>query len=154
MLAFRSRLVLVLLCLLVSPPLRAEQAGCGSVVIPTGVGLGPPAGVNSLNPLLTSSSYAHEVIDQFLRPLVWIDRHGEPDFSRSVAASVATPDDGSTFVITLHDWRWSDGVPITAGRPAVHPAADPQHGAALRVVRPGRGADADRLQPDAVRASG
>ncbi len=103
------------ICLLASPPLRAAELGCGSVIIPTGVGVGPPAGVNSLNPLLTSSVYAQEVIKQFLRPLVWIDRHGEPDFSRSVASAVSTPDDGATFLITLHDWRWSDGVPVTAG---------------------------------------
>ncbi len=104
----------LLLCLLAAAPLRAEQAGCGSVIVPTGVGMGPPAGVNSLNPLLTTSAYSHEVIEQFLRPLVWIDRHGQPDFDRSVAASVDTPDDGSTFLVTLHNWRWSDGVPITA----------------------------------------
>ncbi len=101
-------------CLLASPYARADQAGCGSVIVPTGAGQGPPAGVNSLNPLLTSSVYAHEVIDQFLRPLVWIDRHGEPDYARSVAAAVDTPDDGATFLVTLHDWRWSDGVPVTA----------------------------------------
>ena len=102
------------LCLLAGPSARAEQPGCGSVIVPTGAGMGPPAGVNSLNPLLTSSVYAHEVIDQFLRPLVWIDRHGQPDYGRSVAAAVDTPDDGATFLITLHDWRWSDGVPVTA----------------------------------------
>ncbi len=111
----RLRFLLVAFCLLAGPHGRAEDAGCGSVIVPTGVGVGPPAGVNSLNPLLTSSVYAHEVIEQFLRPLVWIDRHGEPDFSRSVAAAVTTPDDGSTFLVTLHDWRWSDGVPVTAG---------------------------------------
>ena len=101
-------------CLLAGPHARADRAGCGSVIVPTGVGQGPPAGVNSLNPLLTSSVYAHEVIDQFLRPLVWIDRHGQPDYARSVAAAVDTPDGGATFLVTLHDWRWSDGVPVTA----------------------------------------
>ena len=63
----RLRFLLVAFCLLAGPPVRAEDAGCGSVIVPTGVGVGPPAGVNSLNPLLTSSVYAHEVIEQFLR---------------------------------------------------------------------------------------
>lgn len=84
------------------------------MIVPTGLGVGFPTGINSLNPMMTSSTYAHEVIEQIYRPLVWIDRHGQLDPERGLATSVTTPDDGSTFVVTLHDWKWSDGVPVTA----------------------------------------
>ena len=99
-------------------PAAGEAAGppaaCGTVIVPTGVGNGPPAPVTSLSPLLSTAVYAHQMYEQIYRPLVWIDRTEKPDPSRSLAQSVETPDGGLTFVVTLHDWLWSDGVPITA----------------------------------------
>ena len=96
------------------PSRAADSATCGTVIVPTAVGSGGSATLTSFNPMLTSALGAHQVIEQILRPLVWIDRHGQPDPERSLAQSVTTPDDGLTFVITLHDWTWSDGVPITS----------------------------------------
>ena len=92
----------------------ADRSGCGTVVVPTAVGSGGAAPITSFNPLLNTALGAHQVLEQFYRPLVWIDDHGHPDPSRGLAQSVETPDGGSTFVITLHDWVWSDGVPITS----------------------------------------
>lgn len=98
----------------VAPGLAAPADRCGTVIIPTGVGFSAPAAVVSLSPLLSTALYAHQVFEQIYRPLVWIDREGSPDPARGLAQSVDTPDDGLTFVVTLHDWQWSDGVPITA----------------------------------------
>lgn len=92
----------------------AAPASCGTVIVPTAVGSGGSSAITSFNPMLTTALGAHEVIEQMFKPLVWIDRHGQPDWERSLAADVTTPDDGLTFVVTLHDWRWSDGVPITS----------------------------------------
>ncbi|WP_419729071.1 peptide ABC transporter substrate-binding protein [Lichenicola sp.] len=96
------------------PTRAAGGATCGTVIVPTAVGSGGSATLTSFNPMLTDALGAHQVIEQILRPLVWIDRHGKPDPERGLAQSVTTPDDGLTFVITLHDWKWSDGVPITS----------------------------------------
>ncbi len=89
-------------------------ATCGTVIVPTGVGNGPPAPVTSLSPLLSTAVYAHQMFEQIYRPLVWTDRNEKPDPSRGLAQSVDTPDGGLTFIVTLHDWLWSDGVPVTA----------------------------------------
>ena len=98
-----------------APPARAaDRAGCGTVIVPTAVGSGGASPITSFNPLLNTALGAHQVLEQFYRPLVWIDAPGRPDPSRGLAQSVDTPDDGLTFVITLHDWTWSDGVPVTA----------------------------------------
>jgi peptide/nickel transport system substrate-binding protein len=110
----RLALAAFLSCMATAMPCSAEEAGCGTVILPTGLGASAPAGINSLNPMLTTGLYAHEVIDLLYRPLVWIDEHGQPDPTRGLAESVTTQDDGESFLVTLHDWRWSDGVPVTA----------------------------------------
>lgn len=88
--------------------------GCGTVVLPSGLGQGDPQGVTSLNPLLTNSIYNKQVIYQLYRPLVWIDRHVNYDPAMSLASAVGTPDGGQTWRMTIKPWRWSDGVPVTA----------------------------------------
>ncbi len=96
------------------PAPATDRAGCGTVIVPTAVGSGGAAPITSFNPMLNTALGAHQVLEQIYRPLVWIDDHGRPDPSRGLAQSVETPDGGSTFVVTLHDWMWSDGVPITS----------------------------------------
>ena len=91
----------------------ATTAGCGTVVLPSGLGLSAPGAVTSLNPLLTTSVYNLEVSNQIYRPLIWLDRHLEFDPTRSIASAVATPDGGHSWRFTLHAWQWSDGVPVT-----------------------------------------
>ncbi len=114
MLSRRLALAALLLSAALGGGAAAAPVACGTVIIPTGLGASAPTGINSLNPMLTTGLYAHEVIDLLYRPLVWIDAHGEPDPTRGLAESVTTPDDGRNFLITLHDWRWSDGQPVTA----------------------------------------
>ena len=92
----------------------AADRGCGTVIVPTAVGSGGASPITSFNPLLNTALGAHQVLEQIYRPLVWIDDRGKPDPSRGLAQSVETPDGGLTFVVTLHDWLWSDGVPITS----------------------------------------
>ncbi len=92
----------------------AERDGCGTVIVPTSLGSGAAAPITSFNPLLNTALGAHQVLEQFYRPLVWIDAQGRLDPSRGLAQAVDTPDGGLTFVVTLHDWMWSDGVPVTA----------------------------------------
>ena len=92
----------------------AADAGCGTVVLPAGLGQSDPQGVTSLNPLLTQSVYNHEIIYQIYRPLVWIDRHVNYDPAMSLASAVETPDGGQTWRITVKPWLWSDGVPVTS----------------------------------------
>ncbi len=110
-----TRLALLLLAagLLASPGARAAP-GCGTVVLPAGLGQGDPQGVTSLNPLLSGSEYDHEIIYQIYRPLVWLDRNVQYDPAMSLASAVTTPDGGQTWLITVKPWFWSDGVPVTA----------------------------------------
>ncbi len=92
---------------------RADT-GCGTVVLPSGLGQSDPQGVTSLNPLLTQSVYNYEIIYQIYRPLIWIDRHVNYDPEMSLASAVETPDGGQTWRLTIKPWLWSDGVPVTA----------------------------------------
>jgi peptide/nickel transport system substrate-binding protein len=46
-------------------------------------------------------------------PLIWINRFHTIDYSRSIASAVTTPDQGTTYNVTLRNWHWSDGVPVT-----------------------------------------
>ncbi|MBE7210471.1 MAG: peptide ABC transporter substrate-binding protein [Gluconacetobacter diazotrophicus] len=92
----------------------AAAPDCGTVIVPTGLGVSMPAPPASLNPLLSNSLYLIEVMGQVLRQLAWFRPDGTADWDKGVAAAIDTPDDGSHFVVTLHDWRWSDGTPITA----------------------------------------
>ena len=90
-------------------------AACGTVVLPPGLGAGPPGAVNSLSWLLSNSLYNNEAIEQIYRPLVWFDRALNYDPAMSVASAVTTPDQGRTFLLTIKPWPWSDGVKLTAG---------------------------------------
>ncbi|MBE7210472.1 MAG: peptide ABC transporter substrate-binding protein [Gluconacetobacter diazotrophicus] len=111
------RIILTLLataCSLSGVAQGSTSVECGTVIVPTGLGSSTPTVLGSLSTLFTSSLYTHQVISQVLRPLVWFGADGKPDWPRGAAAAVKTPDDGLHFVVTLHDRRWSDGVPITS----------------------------------------
>ena len=93
---------------------HAEQKGdCGTIVIPTGLGVSSGADVTSLNPLLSNSTYNLEAGDMMYLGLIWINRFAQIDWSRSVASSITSPDQGTTYNVTLRPWHWSDGVPVT-----------------------------------------
>ena len=47
-------------------------------------------------------------------PLIWLNGNTlKIDWSRSLASSITSPDNGTTYDVTLRPWHWSDGVPVT-----------------------------------------
>ncbi|HTZ70180.1 MAG TPA: ABC transporter substrate-binding protein [Acetobacteraceae bacterium] len=95
-------------------PLAAAAGPCGSVVIPTGIGLGDPDVPDGLNPLLATSSYTLQVAALLYRPLVWIGPTLHFDHDRSLAQAVEALDGDTRFRVTLKPWHWSDGGDVTA----------------------------------------
>jgi peptide/nickel transport system substrate-binding protein len=94
------------------PALGAET--CGTIVIPPGIGAGAGADISSFNPMLVQSLYNEEAANLIFMQLIWISPDHTVDYSRSLISAVTTPDQGTTYQITLRPWHWSDGVPVTA----------------------------------------
>ena len=92
----------------------ATAADCGTIIVPPGIGEGPGADVTSFNPLLVESLYNEEAADLIFSQLIWINRYHQIDYSRSVASAVSSPDQGKTYAVTLRNWHWSDGVPVSS----------------------------------------
>ncbi len=114
-LRFLAALALTVSVAMASPATaQVPQDNCGTIVIPPGLGIGPGADVTSFNPLLISSLYNQEAVYLLFEQLLWINRDHQIDWSRSIASSVTTPDNGKTYDITLRPWHWSDGVPVTS----------------------------------------
>ncbi len=109
------RAVLALAILFVSVTVaHADQKGdCGTIVLPTGIGESSSDDVTSMNALLANSAYNEEAAELAYQSLVWINRFDEIDWSRSLASAITTPDNGTTYDVTLRPWHWSDGVPVT-----------------------------------------
>ncbi len=92
----------------------AAPGDCGTIVIPTGIGVASGADITSLNPLLVTSLYNQTAASLMFQPLIWINGNtGQIDWSRSLASAITTPDNGTTYNVTLRPWHWSDGVPVT-----------------------------------------
>jgi len=104
---------LALLTLLLAP-LTAEAQNCGTIVIPPGIGAGAGADISSFNPMLVQSLYNEEAANLIFMQLIWISPDHKVDYSRSLISAVTTPDQGTTYNITLRTWHWSDGVQVTA----------------------------------------
>jgi peptide/nickel transport system substrate-binding protein len=95
--------------------LLCAAAPCGTVVIPNGIGLGPPSAPTGLNPVLVSGDTdSLQVALLLYRPLVWIGQDVGFDHDRSLAEQVQALDGNTRFRVTLKPWRWSDGVAISA----------------------------------------
>ncbi len=105
---------LIFALLLANPAAGAGTKDCGTIIIPPGIGAGVGADVTSLNPQLVQSLYNQEAADLMFMQLIWVNRFHTIDYSRSLAASVTTPDAGKTYNISLRPWHWSDGVAVTA----------------------------------------
>lgn len=105
---------LILATLFAAPAFAADPESCGTIVIPTGVGVSSSADITSFNPMLVDSAYNAEAADLLFQQLIWVNGDKNIDWSRSVASAVTTPDQGLTYDITLRPWSWSDGVPVTA----------------------------------------
>ncbi|HTJ90809.1 MAG TPA: peptide ABC transporter substrate-binding protein [Acidocella sp.] len=114
---FKKRLLLVLAGALAGAPLAhagAPVQDCGTIVLPTGVGVGNGADITSMNPLLVTSLYNQQAASLLYQGLIWLNAStGKIDWSRSIASSVTTPDDDATYDVSLRPWHWSDGVPVT-----------------------------------------
>ncbi len=93
---------------------NATASDCGTIIVPPGIGEGPGADVTSFNPLLVQSLYNQETTYLLFTQLIWINRYHHIDYSRSIASAVTSPDQGKTYDITLRNWHWSDGVPVTS----------------------------------------
>jgi len=113
----RSLFCLILLCGfagLAQPAMAAEKGDCGTIVVPTGIGISSGSDITSFNPLLADSLYNAGAAYMLYLQLIWINgRTGEIDWSRSLASAVSSPDNGTTYNVTLRPWHWSDGVPVT-----------------------------------------
>jgi peptide/nickel transport system substrate-binding protein len=91
-----------------------EKGDCGTIVLPTGIGISSGADITSFNPLLADSLYNAGAAYMMYQSLIWINGKTEQiDWSRSIASSISSPDNGTTYNVTLRPWRWSDGVPVT-----------------------------------------
>ncbi len=101
-------------CVLTAPASGAAT-DCGTVIVPSGVGLGEPQPVTTFQPvLLTGSIYEQQTFQMMYRPLIWSNEKHEIDWKSGLAASVDVEDGGATFVVTLKPYPWSDGSPVTA----------------------------------------
>jgi len=110
----RRALSILLLAALGAAPAKAAPGDCGTIVIPTGIGVASGADITSLNPLLVNSLYNQTAASLMFQPLIWINGNtGQIDWSRSLASAITTPDNGTTYDVTLRPWHWSDGVPVT-----------------------------------------
>jgi peptide/nickel transport system substrate-binding protein len=96
------------------PAGAAEPLGCGAVVLPPGIGIGPSEDITSLNPLFVDSIYNEQAAWLLFPALVWVNRFHQIDWPRSLARSISSPDGGRTYDVTLRSWHWSDGVPVSS----------------------------------------
>ena len=93
----------------------ASARACGTVIVPTGLGVGPPSAVASLHPvLLTGSTYELQLLNLLYRPLIWVGDGPSVDWADSLASGVAVSADDTVFTVTLKDYDWSDGTKVTA----------------------------------------
>ncbi len=91
------------------------QAGCGTLVLPTGLGANSATSVGSLHPILSPGSlYDQESFNLLFVPLLWFGPDHSIDYSLSHASAIDVQQGGRVFVITLKPITWSDGVPVTA----------------------------------------
>ncbi len=95
------------------PPGLASD--CGTVIVPSGVGLGDPQPVDTLDPVLaTGTIYEQQTYQMLYRPVVWSNEKHEIDWNLGLASAIDVQDGGATFVVTLKPYVWSDGHPVTA----------------------------------------
>lgn len=89
-------------------PACALAADCGTVIAEAN------NDISSFNPLYASDLGNSRAAQLLFQPLVWVDRHGNVQLARSLAASIAVSPDTTTYTITLRPWHWSDGAAVTA----------------------------------------
>ncbi|WP_455384978.1 peptide ABC transporter substrate-binding protein [Acidihalobacter prosperus] len=96
-------------------PAAALAAVPDSVSTVTGVGLAAPMNVNSLLPVVNNDSVGNtQAVMQMFLPLLWIGTDLKIDWTDSIAKSIDVSKDRTTFTVTMKDWQWSNGKPVTA----------------------------------------
>lgn len=95
---------------------RAEAGpeNCGTIILPPGIGISQSADLTSFNPLFVDSIYNEQAAWLLYPELVWVNRFGAVDWSRSLAQSITPSADGQNYAVTLRPWHWSDGRQVTA----------------------------------------
>jgi len=110
-------LAVLLLCApLAGHAATSAEAPCGTVIVPTALGMGPlPAPAATMDPaLMTGSIYESEAINLLYRPLVWVNGEQQIDWTESMASAITPSADRTRFTVTLRPWHWSDGTTVTA----------------------------------------
>jgi len=96
------------LALLLTAPAFAETKGdCGTLVLPRD-------DIAGFNPEFATSLYEAQAASLMFQQLVWVNRYYKIDWPRSLASAITSPDQGTTYDVTLRNWQWSDGVPVTS----------------------------------------
>ncbi len=98
----------VALMLAAAPAFAEEKGDCGTIVIPR------PSDITAFNPEYSNSLYNQQAANLMFEQLIWINRYYQIDWERSIASAITTPDQGTTYNVTLRSWHWSDGVPVTS----------------------------------------
>jgi peptide/nickel transport system substrate-binding protein len=83
-------------------------ADCGTVIAEAN------NDISSFNPLYANDLGNSRAAQLLFQPLVWVNRYGNVDYSRSLAAKIGVSADTTTYTMTLRPWHWSDGTPVTA----------------------------------------
>ena len=99
---------LALSLILLADPARAAPGDCGTVMVEAN------NDITTFNPLFANSEGDIRAAQLLFQPLVWVDRYGQVDNDRSLAAKIDVSADTMRYDITLRPWRWSDGAPVTA----------------------------------------
>ena len=94
----------------------AAAEPCGTVIVPTGVGIsGTPGAASTLHPVLfTGSSYESELMNLLYRPLVWVRDGPSIDWADSLASGIEASAGDTVFTATIKAIDWSDGTAVTA----------------------------------------
>jgi peptide/nickel transport system substrate-binding protein len=96
-------------------PAVASASVPNSVSSVSGIGLAPPDNANSLLPVVNNDSVANfQAVQQMYRPLIWLGTNLKIDWTDSIAKSIRVSGDRTVFTVTMKDWKWSDGKPVTA----------------------------------------
>jgi len=96
-------------------PALAETGDCGTLIFPTGIGITSGADITGFNPLLSNSLYNAEAADLMFQPLLWVNGNTlQIDWPHSIASSVTSLDNSTTYDVKMRSWVWSDGVPVTS----------------------------------------
>jgi peptide/nickel transport system substrate-binding protein len=85
-----------------------DAADCGTVVAEAN------NDISSFNPLYANDLGNSRAAQMLFQPLVWVNRFGDVDYSRSLAVAIEISADTTRYTIALRSWHWSDGKPVTA----------------------------------------